>query len=58
MEKLSTDYDLIVMDYPHTALAAETGVLLPLDDFLSESFLAEQAAEQLNDLCRQSRRTH
>lgn len=36
-------YDLIVMDHPHTALAAESGVLLPLDEYLSAEFLADQA---------------
>lgn len=47
MGKLSADYDLIVMDHPHTALAAETGVLLPLDEYLPEAFLVDQAAHSV-----------
>jgi multiple sugar transport system substrate-binding protein len=47
MEQLSADYDLIVMDHPHTALAAETGVLLPLDEYLPAAFLADQAAHSV-----------
>lgn len=43
----SADYDLIVMDHQHTALAAETGVLLPPDEYLPEAFLAEQAAHSV-----------
>lgn len=47
MEALAEAYDLIVMDHPHTALAAESGVLLPLDDHLPENFLADQAANSV-----------
>lgn len=47
MDKLSAAYDLIVMDHPHTALAAESGVLTPLEDYLPEAFLADQAAQSV-----------
>jgi len=43
LEKLAESYDLIVMDHPHTALAAREKVLLPLDQHLPEEFLADQA---------------
>lgn len=47
MEALSERYDLIVMDHPHTALSAESGVLLPLDEYLPAEFLADQAANSV-----------
>lgn len=47
MEKLAESYDLIVMDHPHTALAAKAGLLLPLDEKLPLSFLGEQAANSV-----------
>jgi multiple sugar transport system substrate-binding protein len=43
LEELASTYDLIVMDHPHTAQAAEAGVLLALDQFLPEAFLKDQA---------------
>lgn len=47
MEELAAAYDLIVMDHPHTAIAAESGVLLPLDEWLHAEFLADQAAQSV-----------
>ncbi|MCB1130908.1 MAG: extracellular solute-binding protein [Verrucomicrobiae bacterium] len=41
---LAAAYDLIVMDHPHTALAATEGLLLPYEDWLEPEFLADQAA--------------
>ena len=43
METLAEGYDLIVMDHPHTALAATAGLLLPLEDWLPADFLSDQA---------------
>ncbi|MBU3666760.1 MAG: extracellular solute-binding protein [Chthoniobacterales bacterium] len=43
MDRLAADYDLIVMDHPHTAIAAESGVLLPLDEWLPAEFLGDQS---------------
>jgi multiple sugar transport system substrate-binding protein len=43
LEDLATAYDLIIMDHPHTALAAKEEVLLPLDEHLPEQFLKDQA---------------
>lgn len=43
LEALAAAYDLIVMDHPHTALAATAGLLLPFEDWVPASFLADQA---------------
>lgn len=43
LAELSAKYDLLVMDHPHVALAAEDGLLLPYDDYLSQNFLQDQA---------------
>ena len=47
MEQLASAYDLIVMDHPHTALAATEGLLLPYEDWVDEAFLADQAANSV-----------
>ncbi len=47
MEELASAYDLIVMDHPHTALAATEGLLLPFEDWLGAEFLADQAAHSV-----------
>lgn len=47
MEQLASAYDLIIMDHPHTALAATEGLLLPYEDWLEEEFLADQAANSV-----------
>jgi multiple sugar transport system substrate-binding protein len=44
LAQLAQAYDLIVMDHPHTALAATEALLLPYEDWLAEEFLADQAA--------------
>ena len=47
MEQLASTYDLIVMDHPHTALAATEGLLLPYEDWQDEAFLSNQAANSV-----------
>lgn len=47
MAELAARYDLIVMDHPHTALAAMEGLLLPYEEWLSAEFLADQAANSV-----------
>ncbi len=47
MEQLASAYDLIVMDHPHTALAATEGLLLPYEDWLDAAFLTDQAANSV-----------
>jgi multiple sugar transport system substrate-binding protein len=44
---LAAAYDLIIMDHPHTALAATEGLLLPYEDSLPAEFLADQAANSV-----------
>src|SRR4051812_5693149 len=44
---LATNYDLIVMDHPHTALAATQNLLLAIDDWLPAEFIADQAANSV-----------
>ena len=47
MAQLAAQFDLIIMDHPHTALAATDGLLLPFEDFLPVEFLADQAANSV-----------
>lgn len=47
MAELSDNFDLIVMDHPHTALAATAGFLLPFEDWVSADFLEDQAANSV-----------
>lgn len=47
MEELATRFDLIVMDHPHTALAATERLLLPYEDWLPQEFLRDQAANSV-----------
>lgn len=47
MEQLASAYDLIIMDHPHTALAATEGLLLPYEDWIEEGFLADQTANSV-----------
>jgi len=43
VERLAADYDLIVLDHPSISQAARHGALLPLDEHLPFTFLADQA---------------
>jgi multiple sugar transport system substrate-binding protein len=47
METLASQFDLIVMDHPHTALAATEKLLLPYEDWLPEEFLRDQATNSV-----------
>jgi multiple sugar transport system substrate-binding protein len=47
LAELAAAYDLIVMDHPHTALAASEGLVLALDDWLPAEFLADQRANSV-----------
>jgi multiple sugar transport system substrate-binding protein len=44
MERLTESFDLIAIDHPHIALAANADLLLPLDEWIPDDFLADQAA--------------
>jgi multiple sugar transport system substrate-binding protein len=47
MAELADRFDLIIMDHPHTALAATEGLLLPFEDWLPAEFLADQAVNSV-----------
>lgn len=42
IDKLAEKYDLLVIDHPWAGFAAQTGVIVPLSDFLSKDFLDDQ----------------
>ena len=42
IEKLTGQYDLLIIDHPWTGCAAATKCVLPLDDYLSKEYLADQ----------------
>jgi multiple sugar transport system substrate-binding protein len=43
LEKLAETFDLLVIDHPFVGAAAALGTLAPLDDYLADSFLKDQA---------------
>ncbi|MER3485106.1 MAG: ABC transporter substrate-binding protein, partial [Chloroflexota bacterium] len=45
--RLAGKYDLLVIDHPFVGFAAEDGCLLPLDEYLDQAFLADQAANSV-----------
>jgi len=47
MAELADRFDLIIMDHPHTALAATEGLLLPYEGWLPAEFLSDQAANSV-----------
>ncbi len=47
IEKLAQTFDLLVIDHPFVGFAAIDGCLLPLDEHIDPSFLAEQAANSV-----------
>ena len=44
---LAQRYDLLVIDHPFAVHAAKGGILAPLDELISQDFLAEQAANSV-----------
>lgn len=42
IEKLTTQYDLLIIDHPWVGCAAETNCVLPLDEYLPEAYLQDQ----------------
>lgn len=47
IEKLTTDYDLLIIDHPWVGCAAATNCVLPLNEYLSKEYLADQAANSV-----------
>lgn len=43
IEKLTDDYDLLIIDHPWVGTAAATKCVLPLNDYLPDDFLEDQA---------------
>jgi len=43
LEKLTTAYDLLIIDHPWVGCAAAAGCVLPLDQYLSPEYLKEQS---------------
>nr|GFD45660.1 hypothetical protein [Tanacetum cinerariifolium] len=44
IQQLAERFDLLVIDHPWAGFAARTGAILPLDEYLSAEFLADQQA--------------
>lgn len=49
IEKLSLDYDLLIIDHPWVGCAAATNCVLPLDKYLDATFLKDQADHSVGD---------
>jgi len=47
IEKLTKTFDLLVIDHPWVGCAAAKQCVLPLNEFLSEAFLADQASNSV-----------
>jgi len=47
IDQLAERYDLLVIDHPWAGFAAAAGLLVPLDEHLPASFLADQAANSV-----------
>lgn len=43
IEKLTTEYDLLIIDHPWVGTAAATGCVLPLNEYLPAAYLDDQA---------------
>src|ERR1700754_4050673 len=42
IEKLTTEYDLLIIDHPWVGTAAATGCVLPLNEYLPAAYLEDQ----------------
>jgi multiple sugar transport system substrate-binding protein len=42
LEELATQYDLILIDYPFVGFAAESGLIVPVNDWVDAAYLADQ----------------
>ena len=47
LAELASRFDLMVIDHPSIGEAAQHNLLLPLDEYLSTAFLADQAANSV-----------
>ena len=49
IEKLTEEYDLLIIDHPWVGCAAATGCVLPLDEYLPEEILQDQYRKTVGD---------
>lgn len=49
IEKLTQDYDLLIIDHPWVGCAAATRCVLPLDEYIDESYLNDQLTHSTGD---------
>ena len=47
IEKLAENYDLLIVDHPWVGCAAATNCVLPLNEYLSEAYLNDQAVNSV-----------
>ena len=47
LEELATQYDLILIDYPFVGVAADSGLIVPVNDWVDASYLADQEANSV-----------
>jgi len=47
LDELVDDYDLLILDHPWVGYVEQTGILIPLDSYLSEEFLENQSANSV-----------
>ena len=47
IEKLTADYDLLIIDHPWVGTAAATGCVLPLEKYLDKEYLDNQLANSV-----------
>lgn len=47
LEELATRYDLILIDYPFVGFAAESGMIVPVNDWVDAAYLSDQAANSV-----------
>jgi len=47
LEELAKTYDLVLIDYPFMGVAASSGLIVPVDDWVDHAYLADQAAHSV-----------
>ena len=47
LEELATTYDLVLIDYPFVETAANSGLIVPVDDWVDGAYLADQAGNSV-----------
>jgi multiple sugar transport system substrate-binding protein len=47
LEELATRYDLVLIDYPFMGVAAASGLIVPVNDWVDAAYLADQAGHSV-----------